>query len=175
MRPLHCVPYSITLSNVPQSICDIIIPANTWAQYKRMVISIPFRLIRRAPIPAPDVQYFEGYMVQGFSNVLRGAGSNVAAASTDTQYLISRAFITDTVVQPHETNWDTLGVGTIGQEQGVDHFLRLVPPAGAFDNTIQNILSLTIYNNDPTTNDLAQCSAAQAYIQAPLDLNRFPQ
>lgn len=175
MRPLHCVTHTITLSNVPQSILDILIPANTWAQYKRMLLRADVQMLRHAPIPVGNTSYIEGYNMSGIGPVQRGPVSLIAAGSLHTEYQIARDFILDEALQAFESNFDTVGVATLAQVQGQFHFIRVTNVVGLFDPTVDNVLSLTVYNTDPTTADTISVGTAQAYIQAPLNLNRLPQ
>jgi hypothetical protein len=175
MRPLHCIPKTITLSNAPQSILDVYIPANMWAKFNHMLVRAEVQILRHAPIPVGNTVYKEGYTMSTFGNVQRGANQNITATSLSTLYQIERDFILDTVSQPHECNFDTVGIASYANVQGGNHFLDLLPPFSTFNPSLAYMLSFTIWNTDPTTADTATIGSAQAYIQAPLNLNRLPQ
>lgn len=175
MRPLHCIPHSITINNTAQSILTVFIPANTWANLKRMIVWADVLVQQNAPAHPGGRQYAEGYQLQLSANTIRGAVQPVANNVNPTRYVIQRQFqFENTFNDVYEENWDIEGNVQISAATGVEHRL-LVNGTVPLDNTIDANLDFLLGCGFAGSNDTCQVISAQAYIQAPLNLNRFPQ
>ena len=175
MRPLHCIPHSITINNTAQSILSIFIPANTWANLKHLIVWADVLVQQNAPAHPGGRQYAEAYQIQVSANTLRSPIQAVPNNVNPTQYVIQRQFQwEDTFGNVYEENWDVQGNTTISAVTGSDHRVQIngtVP----YDNTIDSYLEFLLGCSFAGSNDTCQVVSAQAFIQAPLNLNRFPQ
>lgn len=175
MRPLDIVLTEFNVSNANQSFASIFIPKNTWAFWKRLLVYIDFELELFPPNPGAGRRYNEGYNLQGLGYMPRSANEPIANGSTYTRYIIQRQFMLHEGFEVWEENWNTVGITTLNQAQGIDHRLQVTTGLATYDPTSDGYLEFLLSDTNAGGNDHVRVRDAQAFIQAPLNLNRFPR
>lgn len=118
--------------------------------------------------------YGEGQGIQGGGAVFRGGPFAVANSAVITRYVIQRQYVYEAGHGVYEENFDIQGNTDFGAAVNAIHRVSIIGTV-PFDNTVDAYLEIYLGNNFAGSNDQAFVHTAQAYIQAPLNLNRFPQ
>lgn len=175
MRPLAVVPGSITVNNVLQSFLDVFIPANTWADFKRLIIWADVVYTQNGG-PHPGGRILgEAQSIQGLGNIARGGPQPIANSANPTRYVIQRQYQLQAGGIVDENNWDIQGNTGIGAAANATHRIAISGFITPFDQTQDAYLKLLIGNTFAGSTDTMFVHTAQAYIQAPYDLNRLPR
>jgi hypothetical protein len=175
MRPLHAIPQLITVNNAYQPILRIFIPANIWADFKRLIIWADVGYHQNGGPHPGGRQLLEAQNLQGIGPAQRGAPAPIANSVLDTRYVIQRQYQLEAGGLVYEENWDIQGNTTMAAAANVDHRVTAYNPVAGYDRTLDAYLDILLANTFAGSTDRAVCHTAQAFIQAPLDIKRFPQ
>jgi hypothetical protein len=175
MRPLHCITLSGIVANAPRIFLQVFIPKNTWAGFKHLFVWADVAYQQNGGPHPGGRQLVELNNLQSIGMAVRNGPTPIANSIVTTRYVIQRQYQWELGGLVYEENTNIQGNTTMAGAANTDH--RFVPylPTTAFDNTQDAYLEFAVANTFAGSTDTISCHTAQAFIQAPLNLNRFPQ
>jgi len=173
MLPLKAIPHQFTLHVAMQSYLDVVIPANTWAFNRLLIVTGFINLEVVVPNQLPNPLYLEEYHVTAAGRAPRGALTNVTHVPSSNSFRIVRTFMLHPAGGISELNWDVAKNFSVSDPDGIDHNLALAWTIAQFDPTIDNVLEFRLATTWPTSLDTIETVQAEAFIQAPYTLRRI--
>jgi hypothetical protein len=175
MRPLPFIPINITLTPAPQAYAVIFIPKNLITTYKFIRTKFVADVHTAAPNQPGGPTYSESLHIPGVGTAARLAPNLIATVPSGYKILAERDFYYDGSVIV-EFNVFPVGVpNSLSYSDYMDHKIVVPNTIAPFDPTVDNYLEFQMATSWVGSTDQILIQSGQAWIQAPLSINRLPR
>jgi len=173
MKPLPVSPFEITITNDPQTFINVFIPANYWADKKKLIIDIGWTSVIEARSGGPLFQLRQLWQVNDLDALSFALGATIDGsekiASRSLQWTMVRKDV-DIYIYPNPLN-DTestipdfpVGFGYFWLNEGV----------GDIDFTEDINLKIILQNDETEGDDIFTPWYAKAFLESALNIRRF--
>jgi len=175
MKKLHVIPYTVDLTIPLQTFVNIFIPANTWGEFKIMILKFGYTTTLVSGHDTSNATIAQYYSIDPTSSVFQGSCVYDSPLAAFGNGVLEFRFIRIGADIFDYSSYQLDGVPLIGRTATRIRLLKCNGITGLIDFSNSFEFKQIIDVIGALAGDTLQITWAQADIQSPLDLGRLPR